>query len=216
MNEAARAFFRLNGSAIMVLPIFNYLIQPLKIGALKEYFTPMCFDNGLVNTYLGKNNRLYLLFKNENVNRTIEYLGHSLMMHLIAQVHYSKVRYQDKKHTCVVLTIPELYWPDLDRIRQQKYTELSTHYVDAVSLPFLEDIKAPVSELGKVFMYYNIPMCILNKCDSLYQYFNEYFNPGKANNIPSTINKEQWPVRTFNVEDEEFDFTKTVFDNASI
>lgn len=170
-SNKAIDFFRLNTSAVYVLPIFDILFGELAVNSSNIYFSSYALDHYLINTYLDPiHDQLDLVFINTpskipNRKRDV------LMNFIISSEYYNRVIVSNKDVLGIKLNIPSKYVEDLKAIRENRIDDLSWGYI----MPFQERYNTPIlrpeTTLGDLYMGFNIPLAIIQKIEVLYDYF---------------------------------------------
>lgn len=189
-------FFRLNTSAIFVLPIFDILFGELQVAQYETYFTPYALDNFLVNTYLDPiHDEIDLVFLNSRTQTTNKSRG-TFMYFIIASSYYNKITLYNEEILVVKLNIPDAYHLDLQCIRENRLDDLSWNYIMPFQERFNKIVLKPETTLGELYMGFNIPLCIIQKCEALYEYFEEI--------LSTKIPHDKWLSNPYDAKKETF------------
>lgn len=197
-----------NISTLLILPLFNKFAKTLYTANNNQHnIFSLLFDRGLVKAYLFTEGEellkdsytLKLLFKKGLVSKAIDNTNnhHNLLDILVH--HKFITNYKNlNKHILIELIIPEKYSPDVKKIINSNYSEVSKEYKECVSMSGMNVI--PTDETNLFMLVNNLPLSIVNKSNKLVTYINQIYKT----NINKEEIKELLPI---------FDLKKETYEN---
>lgn len=171
-------YSKVNTSSIMILPLYNSLIKPVSLPKpndhLIEYFHILCWDNGLINTYL--DNSFYFKFDRKLFKKNM--IGYPFSISdLIGKLDYS-LHYSNDKIIVLRHTPPMKWFKYIDAIKTNKLEELDNKYL--LSTIILEnEVPIPKTPLAQFIVKHNLPWGILANYDKLADKISDYFKTPK-------------------------------------
>lgn len=170
-----------NISTVMLLPLFNDIYKGIKSTGKSnvEYtFLQLCFEYGLINTYLhteGKTHYLILKFdvnevnQNNNLTASKYYSFNDL---IIDSKEFTYVRNINDKEVLYYLKIPAKFSKDIELIRQSKYSETSDEFKNAIRVKG-EKIPKTSNEIGVFIAASNLGFSICMKHKFIKQFVED-------------------------------------------
>lgn len=178
-----------NISTVMLLPLFNDVYKGIKSTGKSnvEYtFLQLCFEYGLINTYLyaeDKNYYLILRFDVNEVNQDNNLTSskyYSFNDLIIDSKEFTYVRNINDKEVLYYLKLPTKFNKDIELIKQSKYSETSNEFKNAIRVKG-EKIPKTSNEVGVFIAASNLGYSICMK-HAFIKEFLETLIGGKVDN----------------------------------
>ncbi len=160
-----------NTSTVMLLPLFNNIYKGIKSTGRSnvEYtFVQLCFEYGLINTYLYKEEDQYFLVLKFNVdkvntdNKLTKSSYYSFNDLIIDVDEFSYVRHPNKDEVLYYLKIDKRLNNDIELIKESRYSETSEMFKEAVRVK-AEKVSKTSNETGMFLSVNNLSYSICQK-----------------------------------------------------
>jgi len=191
-------FYKINNSSLTILPLFNSLIPKANISCLDTeplptYFHILCWDNGLINTFM--DGSLYCLFYRKKAQRQIDCTNYSieyLLLKIGAEICNST------ENTIIYRLTLSMEWkPWIDAIKLNRFDLLPEKYILLTSINDPE-VSTPTSNIGKYVVNFNLPWGIIER-------YKEYVETIKEDlNLQQHADIGKWPIQLYNQEKENY------------
>lgn len=172
---------QVNVSSILILPLYSAIAKKALFIAINEPypFVQLCFDNGLINTYLFKNNNrscenFYMVFNKDSVLlpglwKNIPYKS---LNELIIDCPYFLDLELNSNLIIYTLKFPENFKKDIEKITKSNYSNLSKEFEESIKINARKIVQGK-SVVGFELTKRNLGMAIIKKSAKLQKELEE-------------------------------------------
>lgn len=194
-------YFHINTSALLIMPLYNSIVPCVTLKDAEDlpiYFNIMCWDNGLVNTYL--NGSLYFVFKKEHYYSKMKECDFSLYEHMTKYIEMERL-YDDNFIVVERTTLSTKWKTWIDYIKNNEFEKLDSKYIitTCINLP---EVLTPSNEIAKYVVNFNLPWGILSN-------YPEYVEQIKQD--LSTKYSGKYSINCYDPERESYSIEKLMY-----
>lgn len=194
-------YFHINTSALMIMPLYNSIVPSIIIKDDEELpilFNILCWDNGLINTYL--NGSLYFVFEKDKYTKQMKHCNFSLKDHISKSIELETV-YEDATLIVERTTLLAKWKQWIDHIKNNEFDKLDAKYILSTCINAPE-VLTPDNNIAKYVVNYNLPWGILNNY------------PDYVNKIKQDLNTKfsgKWSINIYDPEREVYSIEKLMY-----